>query len=120
MEIICPNCGAGLAEGVKFCGSCGAKFERETVKPVEPTRVENIPQKQKKGNISMITAVLAIVISIIAVISGVFLNPLAAIEAGSVGENELADNSVTGSKIADGTITNEKGGSQEEGETSIA
>ena len=107
MEINCPNCGAGLAEGDKFCKSCGAKFEGKAVKPVEPTPTENIPQKQKKGNISMITAALAIVISIIAVVSSVFLNPLAAIEAGSVGENELADNSVTSSKIADGTITDE-------------
>ena len=106
MEIICPNCGAGLVEGVKFCGSCGTKFEGEPVKPVEPTPTENIPKKQKKGNISMITAVLAIVISIIAVVSGVFLNPVATIEAGGIGENELADNSVTSSKIADGTITN--------------
>jgi len=107
MKIICPNCGAGLVEGEKFCGSCGAKFEGEPVKPVEPTPTENIPKKQKKGNISMITAVLAIVISIIAVVSGVFLNPLAAIDAGGVGENELADNSVTSGKIADGTITDE-------------
>jgi len=29
---ICPNCGASLAEGVKFCGKCGAKVEERPAK----------------------------------------------------------------------------------------
>ncbi|MCH4886793.1 zinc ribbon domain-containing protein [Acidaminobacter sp. JC074] len=29
---LCKNCGAALAEGVKFCGSCGAQVEEESKK----------------------------------------------------------------------------------------
>lgn len=117
MEKFCPNCGASLAEGMEFCGKCGTKIEGKPVKPVEkPKQTESTPQQQqpiqppagekavrkdRKGSISMATAVVAIVISIIAIVSGVFLK---AVPAGSVGENELADNSVTSAKIADGTI----------------
>lgn len=60
-----------------------------------------------KENISMVTAVLAIIISIIAVTSGVFLKPVSTLGASSVGENELADNSVTSSKVAPDTLTDD-------------
>ena len=60
-----------------------------------------------KENISMGTAVLAIVISIIAITSTVLVKPVSTISAGSVSGNELADNSVTSSKVAPNTLTDE-------------
>jgi hypothetical protein len=50
-------------------------------------------------------SVVAIILSAVAVTSAVVLKPTATIGAGAVGENELANNSVTGDKIASGTIT---------------
>jgi parallel beta-helix repeat protein len=50
-------------------------------------------------------SVVAIILSAVAVTSAVVLKPTPMIGAGAVGANELADNSVTGDKIASGTIT---------------
>jgi len=58
-----------------------------------------------KVNIGMGVAVLAIVISIAAIVSTVIVKPVSTISANSVGGNELADSSVTSGKVADGTIT---------------
>ena len=52
-------------------------------------------------------AVVAVIISIIAVASAVVLKPTLRIGAGAVGTNELADDSVTSDKITDGTITDD-------------
>jgi hypothetical protein len=49
-------------------------------------------------------ASMALIISIVAIIGVVVLRPALALEAGSVGTEEMADNSVTSGKIADGTI----------------
>ena len=42
----CKYCGAKLSENAKFCGVCGNKVERETVKPKHndsiPDKVHNI------------------------------------------------------------------------------
>jgi hypothetical protein len=61
--------------------------------------------KDMKENISTGIAVLAIVISIVAIASTVVIGPVSTIGASSVGENELKDNSVTGDKVADGALT---------------
>jgi len=58
-----------------------------------------------KENISMGMAVLAIVISIVAITSTVIVKPVSSIGAGAVSGNELADNSVTSAKVADGALT---------------
>ena len=58
-----------------------------------------------KENISIITAAVAIIISIAAVTSAVFIKPEATLDAGTIGVNELADNSVTSGKVADGALT---------------
>ena len=58
-----------------------------------------------KENVSMVTAVLAIIISIIAIASGVVIRPASTIGAGTIGENELANNSVTSDKVVDGALT---------------
>ena len=39
--ITCPECGAELIEGKKFCSECGAKLEAEA-KPVESAAEETI------------------------------------------------------------------------------
>jgi hypothetical protein len=62
-------------------------------------------RKNMKENISTGIAVLAIVISIVAVASTVIVKPVSTIGAGAIGENELADNSVTSGKVADGALT---------------
>jgi len=60
-----------------------------------------------KENVSMVTAVLAIIISIVAITSAVVIKPVSTIGADTIGENELADNSVTSRKVADNTLTDE-------------
>jgi parallel beta-helix repeat protein len=50
-------------------------------------------------------SVVAIILSAVAVTSAVVLKPTSTIGTGAVGTNELADNSVTGTKIASGAIT---------------
>jgi hypothetical protein len=52
----------------------------------------------------MTVAVIAALIAIIAVVSGVLIRQEITIEAGSIGNGELEDNSVTSLKIVDGTI----------------
>jgi len=58
-----------------------------------------------KGNISTGIAVLAIVISVVAVASTVIVKQVSTIGAGAVSGNELADNSVTSGKVVDGALT---------------
>jgi len=57
-----------------------------------------------KENISLATAVLAIIIAIVAVVTSLVITPDLSIGAGSIGENELLDNAVTSQKIKDETI----------------
>ena len=54
--------------------------------------------------VSMTVAVIAALIAIIAVVSGVLIRQEITIEAGSIGNGELETNSVTSPKIVDGTI----------------
>ncbi len=55
---------------------------------------------------TMAIAVVAVIISVIAIASSIALRPAApALSTGSVGSNELADNTVAGDKIVDGAIT---------------
>ena len=60
-----------------------------------------------KENISMATAIIAIIIAVIAIASGFIIKPDFSIGAGSIDENELADSSVTSEKIMDGTIVDD-------------
>ena len=54
---------------------------------------------------SMLIAIGAVIISVVAITSAIVLKPTLAIGTGAVGADELANNSVTGDKIVDGTIT---------------
>lgn len=57
---------------------------------------------------SMPIAIMAVIISVLAIISAVVAVLPKPISAGTVGTNELADNSVIGDKVADNAITLEK------------
>lgn len=41
-ETVCPSCGQTLQPGINFCGSCGARLDESTVKPVKK-RSEKAP-----------------------------------------------------------------------------
>lgn len=59
-----------------------------------------------KESKTIVIAVVAVIISIVAVIFSITIKPAApALSAGSVGQNELANNAVNTDKISDGTIT---------------
>ena len=60
-----------------------------------------------KDNMSMVVAALAIIISIAAIISAVVIKPEADIDGVTASDFEIIDDSVTGAKIEDGTITDE-------------
>lgn len=64
----CKYCGAKLSENAKFCGVCGNKVERETVKPKHndpiPDKVHNTGNEKyrwKKGIIPVIVLLCVIV-----------------------------------------------------------
>lgn len=57
-----------------------------------------------KENNSMTIAVLAIILSIAAIASAVFMKPALTLGANAISENELADNSVTSDKVVDSTL----------------
>jgi len=111
----CQNCGFENAEKDKFCRKCGNKLVG-VIQPVEE-KVEPIPQEPKKitfikkeskisNKMVLGIAVVAFILSIAAISSAVLISPTS-LSAAAVGTEELADNSVTGQKVADGTITDD-------------
>jgi len=123
MKQYCNNCGFENADKNTFCMRCGAKLSDpkiESREPVAPQPAEiNEPivhhaEKRfaKPGKIVLTSnknitglALVAIVLSIVAIIFSAFVSPAITLGAGSVDTQKLADNSVTSSKIVDGTIT---------------
>lgn len=127
MKKYCNNCGFENADKNTFCMSCGAKLSdqkneiRESIKPIEPQPpaihepTMRTAEKRfvKPGKIVLTSnknitglAMVAIVLSIIAIIFSAFVSPAITLGSGSVDTQKLADSSVTGNKIADGTISN--------------
>ena len=121
----CQNCGFENAGKDKFCRKCGTKLIdieqpiEEKTKPVaqEPEEIIMPESKRKREKITFTKgeskisnkmvfgiAAVALILSITAV-SSAFLITSTSLSAAAVGTNELADNSVTGQKVADGTIT---------------
>lgn len=126
MNKICSRCGFENADKNTFCLNCGAKLmdlKNESKKNISPSSSQssyvNEPIKQntekrfvKSGKIVVTSnktttslAVLAILLSIIAIIFSVFVSPALTLGSGAVGLNELADDSVTSSKIVDDSLT---------------
>ena len=125
MKKSCQNCGFENAEKDKFCRKCGTKLV-DIVKPVEKkedkTQKEDIEYKKpepqpktekvylKKEDFKISTkmvfgiALVAFILSIAAISSAFLVSP-SSLSASAVGTSELANNSVTGQKVADGTIT---------------
>ena len=46
----CKHCGAQLSENAKFCGVCGRKVERETVKENTSSPISNEVHNREKEN----------------------------------------------------------------------
>lgn len=113
MNKICQNCDFENAGKDKFCRKCGTKLD-DIKQPVEE-KVEHINLTSRKISLfkenSKISnkmvlgiAIIAFIISIAAISSALLITPTS-LSAAAVGTDELADNSVTGQKVADGTIT---------------
>jgi len=126
MKKYCHKCGFENADKNTFCLNCGAKIidlKDESKKNVRPNAsqfseinepiMHNSEKRYVKSGKFVVTsnktttslAALAIVLSIIAIIFSVFISPALTLGSGAVGQNELADDSVTSSKIVDGSLT---------------
>lgn len=112
MKKHCKNCGNEFFEDINYCTNCGNKLEEEKIKPdnkmEEPKKHEPI-RLIKPNFIDKIfkpLILIAFFLSIIAIILSVALSQ-PTLTSGSVGLEELANNAVTSSKIADGTITDD-------------
>lgn len=66
----CKYCGAKLSENAKFCGVCGNKVERETVKPKHndpiPDKVHNTGNEKNTGGKKGIIPVIVLLCVIVA------------------------------------------------------
>ena len=126
MKKICPRCGFENDAKNTFCLNCRAKlmdFKDESKKNIRPSEshssyvnepiIQNTEKRFVRSGKIVVTskktttslAVLAIVLSIIAIIFSVFVSPALTLGSNAVGLNELADDSVTSSKIVDETVT---------------
>ena len=107
----CNKCGYENADKNTFCLNCGAKlmdiqYEKEPV-------IQNTEKRYVKSGGIVLTskksttaiAIIAIILSIVAIIFSVFVSPALTLGSGSVGLNELANDSVSSSKIVDDSIT---------------
>jgi uncharacterized Zn finger protein (UPF0148 family) len=121
----CQNCGFENDGKDKFCRKCGTKLVvieqpvEEKAKPVVQDPEESIMSVSKRkhekiafskgeskisNKMVLGIAVIALILSITAISSAFLISPTSLGNA-AVGTNELANNSVTGQKVADGTIT---------------
>ena len=126
MKKYCHKCGFENADKNTFCMNCGTKIfdlkndNKKTVKPTSPQSSEinepiihNTEKRYVKSGKIVLTsnktttslAALAVILSIMAIIFSIFISPALTLGTGAVGQNELADSSVTSSKIVDGSIT---------------
>ena len=107
----CNKCGYENAEKNTFCLNCGAKLidindEKEPfIQNTEKRYVKSGKFVVASSKTTTVLAILAIILSIVAIIFSIFVSPALTLGKGSVGLNELADDSVSSSKIVDGSIT---------------
>lgn len=117
MKKQCTNCGKEFPEKQSFCTTCGGKLEeiKEAPKPPveqhappvqkKPAPVHKMPKQSKPvDKIIIPTIMVALILSIAAIILPFVVGGGTSLSAGSVGSNELASNSVTSTKITDGSI----------------
>ncbi|KYK34686.1 MAG: hypothetical protein AYK22_04800 [Thermoplasmatales archaeon SG8-52-3] len=125
MKKSCQNCGYENAEKDKFCRKCGTKLveikkidkeksEPLEKEPVEYKKPEPINKREKtpilKDNYEIPSKMIlgisfvALIISIAAISSAFLVSP-SSLSASTVKTEALANDSVTGEKVADGTIT---------------
>lgn len=110
MKKHCKNCGNEVSEDIKYCTNCGNKLEEKNISPdykIEPQKKHEPMRLIKPKLIDKIfkpLLLITFILSIIAIILSVVLTQ-PTLTTGSVGLEELANDSVTSSKIADGAIT---------------
>ena len=105
MKKICPKCGFENADKNTFCMNCGAKIMDLPIEHSEKKFVKSGKFVVTSNKSTTGLAVLAIVLSIIAIIFSIYISPSLTLGTGAVGIKELADDSVTSSKIVDGSLT---------------
>jgi hypothetical protein len=126
MKKICTRCGYENAAKNTFCLNCGAKImdlkdeSKKIAKSndsqssvVKEPIIQQTEKRYVKSGKFVITsnktttnlAIIAIILSIIAIIFSIFVSPALTLGSGAVGLKELADDSVTSSKIVDDSIT---------------
>lgn len=66
----CTNCGETVAEGVKFCPSCGQRVDGEDSAPVEVEGGEDTKQKNRRNTT---IGCLVVAVIVIGVLIGVFV-----------------------------------------------
>ena len=126
MKKICTKCGYENADKNTFCLNCGTKLMdlKDESKKIDQSAssqpsivkdpvVKHTEKRFVKPGIFVVNsnkttsnlAILAIILSVIAIILSVFVSPALTLGSDSVGLKELADDSVTSDKIVDGSIT---------------
>lgn len=107
----CSKCGYENADKNTFCLNCGTKLmivkedNQSVIQPSEKRYVKSGGIVLTSKKTTTILAVVAIVLSIVAIIFSVFVSPALTLGSGAVDQNALAEGSVTSSKIVDGSIT---------------
>lgn len=64
----CPNCGAQVTEGTKFCVSCGTPLVEEVAAP--PVTAEKPPKKSGKKGVWIVLAVVLVLVAALAAVVG--------------------------------------------------
>ena len=114
MSRFCPKCGFENTDAGKFCAKCGTTLKEPSGQQVKQPEqqpggytppVTQPPQAPKTSNKMVLgLAIIAIILSAVALSSAFLITPETTIDANSVGQDELKDNSVTSNKVADKTI----------------
>lgn len=124
MEKICAKCGNVYSKDIKYCVKCGSNLiEKKTesspqnqqssasaseqeMQIIKPSKTVKFKKTNPIEKIVIPAVIIAIILSIVAIVLPIILaeDNLA---SNSVGSNQIANDSVTGEKILDGTITND-------------
>ena len=86
----CPNCGAQVTEGTKFCVSCGTPLVEEVA--ASPVSAEKPPKKSdKKGVWIVLAVVLVLVVALAAVVGMLFFGNNTQVDEAVLGTYEIVE-----------------------------
>lgn len=92
--MFCKNCGSEVAEGLKFCQSCGSPASSAPAQAqapaLPPPLPEQRPEKGGSGFLRSPAGIALVVILAVAVIGGITIGLVFAFKGGSTNETELA------------------------------